>query len=402
VIKENVTLAVVIPTFQAGSMLSEAIGSVRKSSQFSNLKVVIVVVDNHEFCADKFYAKDADLYLPTHRNRGFGYACNLGIIESTRKFSIDYVMLLNPDASVASDFFFELQNIINSQERSGLPNPICPLICFEKRIKRIQARVLFDERTEKIEVHNLDQKLRLYDSRNESFVSNLDSVHYLTTTDEIIWDADMNLSTIFIRKITKDGVKQSMEILDLKLSDIQDDAIVQNAGSQIQSKFAAGDRGTGKLASKLQDLGVVTAQAWCGAGVVLAREYLERVGMFDETFFLYYEDTEFSYRGLKLGLVPSVYPKLMIYHKHSAITGRQPKTRTRNVYISRQIFIVRTSGMFTSSLFILGLILKSLYTLLRGHTTIRHFRKFFLFEIYCALIGQIKAIRPRKTQRFGS
>jgi GT2 family glycosyltransferase len=400
--KENPTLAVVIPTFQAGSMLSDSIRSVRESAERSNLEIAIVVVDNHEFGADSFYSREADIYLPTYRNRGFGFACNLGIVESFRKFSIDYVMLLNPDALLALDFFLELQGIINAPEYSGSPNPICPLICFEKRVKRIQASVLFDERTEKIKVHNPNKKLSFYNFRNESVESMPEPTHCVNRTDWIIWNADTEYFPILIQKIGNDGLEDPIEIRDLKPNDIHDDAIVQNAGSQINSKYAAGDRGTGNLASELQKRGVVATQAWCGAGVILPREYLEKVGMFDETFFLYYEDTEFSYRGLRQGLIPNVYPKLMIYHKHSAITGRQPRVRTRNVYLSRQIFIARTSGIFWSSLFILGKLLSHFHTLVRGDTSIRHFYKFLYFEIHCALIGHFKALKPHKKRKFGS
>ena len=41
--------------------------------------------------------------------------------------------------------------------------------------------------------------------------------------------------------------------------------------------------------------------AWCGGGVLLRPAYLDEVGLFDERFFLYYEDTDLSWRGRARG-----------------------------------------------------------------------------------------------------
>ena len=41
--------------------------------------------------------------------------------------------------------------------------------------------------------------------------------------------------------------------------------------------------------------------AWCGGSVLLRPAYLADVGLFDERFFLYYEDTDLSWRALGAG-----------------------------------------------------------------------------------------------------
>ena len=46
--------------------------------------------------------------------------------------------------------------------------------------------------------------------------------------------------------------------------------------------------------------------AWCGGAVLLRSDYLDDVGLFDERFFLYYEDTDLSWRGEDEGLAASV------------------------------------------------------------------------------------------------
>ena len=72
-------------------------------------------------------------------------------------------------------------------------------------------------------------------------------------------------------------------------------AVVNNAGSSLFAGGYAGDRGFLE-----PDVGQFDEPcdvfAWCGGGVLLRREYLADVGLFDERLFLYYEDTDLSWR----------------------------------------------------------------------------------------------------------
>ena len=45
--------------------------------------------------------------------------------------------------------------------------------------------------------------------------------------------------------------------------------------------------------------------AWCGAGVLLRRAYLDEVGQLDERLFVYYEDLELSWRGTEPITLPT-------------------------------------------------------------------------------------------------
>jgi GT2 family glycosyltransferase len=58
--------------------------------------------------------------------------------------------------------------------------------------------------------------------------------------------------------------------------------------------------------------------AWCGAAVLLSRRYLEQVGLFEERFFLYYEDFDLSWRGRAQGWRYVYVPASVVRHVHSA------------------------------------------------------------------------------------
>jgi hypothetical protein len=58
--------------------------------------------------------------------------------------------------------------------------------------------------------------------------------------------------------------------------------------------------------------------AWCGAAVLLSRRYLESVGLFEDRFFLYYEDFDLSWRGRAQGWRYLYEPGSVVRHVHSA------------------------------------------------------------------------------------
>ena len=58
--------------------------------------------------------------------------------------------------------------------------------------------------------------------------------------------------------------------------------------------------------------------AWCGAAVLLSRDYLEQVGLFEDRFFLYYEDFDLSWRGRAEGWRYLYVPGSVVRHVHSA------------------------------------------------------------------------------------
>jgi GT2 family glycosyltransferase len=59
----------------------------------------------------------------------------------------------------------------------------------------------------------------------------------------------------------------------------------------------------------------------CGAGVLIPRETLERVGAFDESLFAYVEDADWSLRAREQGNTLVVEPQSRVRHRVSASTG---------------------------------------------------------------------------------
>lgn len=58
-----------------------------------------------------------------------------------------------------------------------------------------------------------------------------------------------------------------------------------------------------------------------GACVIIRKEVFEKIGLLDDSFFLYWEDADFSERAKKAGYKVMYFPKTWIWHKVSASTG---------------------------------------------------------------------------------
>lgn len=96
--------------------------------------------------------------------------------------------------------------------------------------------------------------------------------------------------------------------------------IVQNAGSVIGPHGLGINRGyhrpDGPAFAEPTDV-----PAWCGAGVLLRSSFFRYVGLFDARWFLYYEDTDLSWRGLLQGHGYRYVPTARITHAHSTTIG---------------------------------------------------------------------------------
>lgn len=96
--------------------------------------------------------------------------------------------------------------------------------------------------------------------------------------------------------------------------------VINNIGSRIHPLGFGGDRAFLERDDGQHDE-PVDVFAWCGGGVLFRRAYLEQTGLFDERFFLYYEDTDLSWRGRAQGWRYRTVPTSLIRHIHAASSG---------------------------------------------------------------------------------
>lgn len=103
---------------------------------------------------------------------------------------------------------------------------------------------------------------------------------------------------------------------------------IQNAGIRIFPNGYAQDIGAipnNKVQDYAEDKGqydkVKEIDAACGAAVLYRKSILNKIGLLDESFFLYYEDVEISERAKKHGFKVVYAPKAIVHHLHAASAG---------------------------------------------------------------------------------
>ena len=72
-----------------------------------------------------------------------------------------------------------------------------------------------------------------------------------------------------------------------------------------------------------------------GAAVVLRREALDEVGLFDESFFLYSEEVDLQARLHRAGWEVHYFPRVSVVHHESQFSADIPERRINEMWRSR-------------------------------------------------------------------
>ena len=81
-----------------------------------------------------------------------------------------------------------------------------------------------------------------------------------------------------------------------------------------------------------------------GCAMAFRKDFIDKVGLFDESFFLYFEDVDLSIRALKAGYYIYYTPKAIVWHAESMSTKRESKfwiyhrERSRYIFVKKNFF----------------------------------------------------------------
>ncbi len=127
-----------------------------------------------------------------------------------------------------------------------------------------------------------------------------------------------------------------------------------------------------KLRASSEHMGdsVRTVDYVVGADMFIRKSVLDRIGLFDEDFFLYFEDTELSYRMARNGYASTILPDAKIIHlagKASSDASKAKQIRMREQ--SRFLFFRKCYGGT------IALLVKTLYLIQYGQRFLFGFNK---------------------------
>lgn len=90
-----------------------------------------------------------------------------------------------------------------------------------------------------------------------------------------------------------------------------------------------------------------------GASILLRRESLEEIGLLDDRFFMYWEDTDLGFRLRKSGWNLTVAPEAKVWHKESASLGK--RSALLDTYFNRSaVVFFRRHSLFPPAPIIAG------------------------------------------------
>ncbi len=276
-------------------------------------------------------------------NLGFGGGCNLALADLA---GVDYVALVNNDARVEPGWLAPLVDVLEADPSVGAANP---KILFSDQFVDVHLtshaapRGLGDRRPLGVRVSGARvggadaawadlQRVSGFWGLEHS--SNGEGSYEWTNGDahlrvpasgaagpprcELRLAADTDRTVIATSGPHRTELHVSAEPAWYPLT-LDGDAfdVLNNVGSVVLADGHGADRGYLERDDGQFDQ-VAEVFAWCGAAVLLSKEYLERVGLFEARYFLYYEDLDLSWRGRAQGWRYFYVPTSVVRHVHSA------------------------------------------------------------------------------------
>jgi GT2 family glycosyltransferase len=139
----------------------------------------------------------------------------------------------------------------------------------------------------------------------------------------ILLNNDIKCSNSFVEEMIKGFVSEEVGSVASKMLNYFQNSIIDNAGDFIKKMGSPFARGHGEKDNGQYNTPEFVFGACAGAAIYKA-EVFNDVGFFDEDFFAYYEDVDFSFRLQLFGYKCFYNPKAICYHKRGATTRHYP------------------------------------------------------------------------------
>ena len=407
---------IVVLSFDGGQMTLDCIESLVKTN-WPRDRYEIVMVDNGSLddVTERVRAQYQDVrILEPLRNLGFAGGCNLGIQatacsqgKSLRAY--DHVALVNNDATVEAGWLRALVDVIEmgsdvgaasakmlfADRFTGIDLEVSETsiagggddrlvgVCVSGiRIdgERCDQRLQFDEgfhgpvgfdasRGEEFARWSKNRgALRISETRSDESVEQVVSFRLSAETERTVTlRSDIDEVTVNVGGGYADK-KPIFTWVDVRVgADVFD--VINNVGSNLYERGFGGDRGFLER-DRGQFEQAVDVFAWCGGAVLLKKAYLDTVGVFDERLFLYYEDTDLSWRGRLQGWRYLYAPGALVRHRHAQSSGVGSDTFRFHTERNRLLVLVKNAPLWLAARSGLGEVRRTVFINVR-HLVLR-------------------------------
>ena len=357
-------IRVITINFDGGAMTLDCLRSL-DAVEWPKDRLEIVMVDNASVdgIVDRVRSQFPHVrVIEPFANLGFSGGCNVGIRAPG---AWDYVALINNDATVEPDWLAPLVETLESDPHIGAGSP---KMLFDGRFRGLRIDADTDEPNARtIRMTGLRAASGEDVSSSASFDEGVGINLHETRFDrwmrphaEVRWrssDAGRSPSVVEIElsapveRTVRLSTPEHVQTVTVGPTpvwfcvslDHEPFDVVNNAGSNLFTGGRGGDRGFLERDRGQYDE-PADIFAWCGGAVLLRRAYLDDVGLFDERFFLYYEDTDLAWRGRLAGWRYVYVPNSTVRHRHAASSGGEGAALFRfYVQRNRLLMLVRSA-----------------------------------------------------------
>lgn len=380
---------VVVVNYDGGEVTRRCVDALL-ATHYPADRLEVVVVDNASVDGLNWVLKER---YPQVRlieslvNEGFARGCNLAMGDLDQ---VDFVALINNDAIVEPDWLEPLLAEM-TDARVGAASP--------KLLLNIEAHAItFDTH----ELHQLDPHRRVGVRVDRVVVDGVDTTGSVRFDERFhhehphepgrwtkgfasVWWAvgtDVGAQSVQVHlhaaaptevvvgtphaartvQVGPDGT-----VVDLVVE--QRMRILNSAGGGLYKGWFGGDRGFLE-----PDIGQYDEPcevfSWCGGAVLLRAEYLTDVGIFDPTYFLYYEDFDLAWRGRTSGWTYRYVPQARVFHEHAYSSKAGSAFFTYWVDRNRRLTLIKNAPWKVALRAGLGAMVQPLRTL-AAHTVAR-------------------------------
>lgn len=279
------SISIILLDYNSHELTHETLLSLNKVN-FKNMDIHTVVVDNAseeplEIDTSQYPHLNVEL-LRSKKNKGFTGGNNKGIFYAWHHYKPDYIMLLNNDTEVDAQFLQELLKLAESKEKMGM---VCPLIYFAKG----------------------------YEYHKNSY-----------TKDElgnVIWFAGGSIDWQNMYAFHRNVDEVDRGQIQVASDTLSASALPSSKFTKGYSKAMADKKVKSGKGNEIPLYNQETMDFGTGCCMLIPMSILDKVGLFDESYFLYWEDVDLSQRIRKAGYNIYLAPEAKIWHKNGGSTG---------------------------------------------------------------------------------
>ncbi|AJY74600.1 glycosyltransferase family 2 protein [Paenibacillus beijingensis] len=320
----------------------------------SDISYEIIVVDNNSiddsitYLKNNYEARIKNLkILNPGQNLGFAGGNNYGVKHANG----EYIVFLNNDTRVEPDWLYNLYHGIKTSGAGIVSSKLVFFYDYLKvQVKTTDKLMLSTNITINGEPYRVDPKFctnLLYEK--DRLVCFGHTVFYIPVIDleqgqTVVFDVIQHTENdrLVIGDVEKEVSEELGSTFIFNKNTIQTlkRTLVQNAGSGIDENYNGYDIGFCQ-----EDQGQFSERTLinnaCGAAMMMLKTDFDDVQGFDEYFFMYYEDTDLSYKIREKGKTIVYIPDSIVRHIHTGSSKEWSPFFVYHVYRNRLLFIFK-------------------------------------------------------------